>query len=712
MTIEYKDSKRIVTSGTEYKVHSFTSTGNTNFVVTGSGDVEYLVVGAGGGGGGAKTNYGGAGGGGGAGGFRTATGFGVTAQTYTITVGVGGSGGVANGAGSNGGNSIFSTITSTGGGNGGSGSGALAGDGGSGGGGSGTGSTDYGSGNTPSTNPSQGFNGALGGQGGYSASGGGGSSAVGIRTAVIGGDADGGAGGAGTASSIQTGTAITYTGGGGGGGYNTNGGGGGGSGGGGNGGIASSSTAPVAGSANLGGGGGGALSKSNESNGANGGSGIVIIKYLTSSGITATGGTITTITNLQSKPTNVPDNSILVEKDTAKRYWRTGASGLTEEQQLSNAELQDLNSGAKGFGEYVRNTSSKLYGKILTDIQFYLKKASPQAGAKVYARHYSSSDVLIHTYWEKLASDLPTSLTWTTETTLSGDTAFANGDYFIIEYTETDGTTATGAVQTNRKDSTNANQWDGSNSGFINTYFGSSSYLDTGNLDQWFKVTTATAPTWTKDGTSFNETFTGTQDSSWSSSGSKISIDTVNDRLKFDDVNDNTTDYLSKIFPEGALSDTMWTMLGQETFINSSSNLSAGVAQACYGAGNSNLDIKDNTNLSAIVAFIGGCGTGKTHRAMAHYYGANGTSQSACYSGSFSTEYWDTLWRESATTMRYKVFSDGRSRYTNVLDAPVTITQSLTGLDRFLAVGGNHGVTTRHTYGYVNAIEFWDGVNK
>ena len=182
--------------------------------------------------------------------------------------------------------------------------------------------------------------------------------------------------------------------------------------------------------------------------------------------------------------------------------------------------------------------------------------------------------------------------------------------------------------------------------------------------------------------------------------------------MKFDDVNDNTTDYLSKIFPEGALSDTMWTMLGQETFINSSSNLSAGVAQACYGAGNSNLDIKDNTNLSAIVAFIGGCGTNKTHRAMAHYYGANGTSQSACYSGSFSTEYWDTLWRESATTMRYKVFSDGRSRATNVLDAPVTITNTLTGLDRFLAVGGNHGVTTRHTYGYVNAIEFWDGVNK
>ena len=223
-----------------------------------------------------------------------------------------------------------------------------------------------------------------------------------------------------------------------------------------------------------------------------------LIDQVGSNNGTNNGATQTGTRNVaQAKPTDVQDNSILVEKDTAKRYWRTGASGLTEEQQLSNAELQDLNIGAKGMGEYVRSTSSKLYGKILTNIQFYLKKGTPEAGAKVYARHYSSSDILIHTYWEKLASDLPTSLTWTTETTLSGDTAFANGDYFVIEYTKTDGTSASGSVSTNRKDNTNANQWDGSNSGYINTYFGSSSYLDTGNMDIWFKGTTATPATWT-----------------------------------------------------------------------------------------------------------------------------------------------------------------------------------------------------------------------
>ena len=48
--------------------------------------------------------------------------------------------------------------------------------------------------------------------------------------------------------------------------------------------------------------------------------------------ITATGGTITTVTGgEQSKPTNVQDNSLLVEKDTARRYWFSPQTVDTEE---------------------------------------------------------------------------------------------------------------------------------------------------------------------------------------------------------------------------------------------------------------------------------------------------------------------------------------------------------------------------------------------
>ena len=336
MTIEYKDSKRIVTSGSEYKVHKFTSTGNTNFVVTGSGDIEYLVV-AGGGGHNTNTNYGG----GGAGGLRTnvsgaTTGgggsaestYGVTAQTYTITVGLGGA--ITSGVLSKGGNSSIvpasgTSIISTGGGAGNVSSPSYN-DGGSGGGG------DYNkSYGGSATSPTQGYAGGAGGaseSSPYVGGGGGGAGTVGV-TASRSGSGTAGNGGDGLANSI-TGASVTYAAGGGG----RNG---------------SSGTAGAGGSGGIGGagtssgsGGGGGNGNVNTGSGGgggggSGGTGIVIIRYLTSSGITATGGTITTITETQSKPTDVPDNSILIEKDNAKRFWFESELAPTYETDFSSS---------------------------------------------------------------------------------------------------------------------------------------------------------------------------------------------------------------------------------------------------------------------------------------------------------------------------------------------------------------------------------------
>ena len=63
MTVTYHAGRRIQGNTSEYKVHTFTSTGNTIFAVTGSGDIEYLVVagGAGGGHGGSHEPGGGGG---------------------------------------------------------------------------------------------------------------------------------------------------------------------------------------------------------------------------------------------------------------------------------------------------------------------------------------------------------------------------------------------------------------------------------------------------------------------------------------------------------------------------------------------------------------------------------------------------------------------------------------------------------------------------
>ena len=122
--------------GTNYKVHTFTTSGN--FIPTGDGTVDILVIAGGGGGGTCNTSFQG-GGGGGAGGYITSVGtsganssaissINVSAQNYVIQVGGGGSGG-ANGEsqlGTSGSNSVALGVTANGGGYGGSNQGNAA----------------------------------------------------------------------------------------------------------------------------------------------------------------------------------------------------------------------------------------------------------------------------------------------------------------------------------------------------------------------------------------------------------------------------------------------------------------------------------------------------------------------------------------------------------------------------------------------------------
>ena len=260
--------------------------------------IDFLVVAGGGSGGGDL------GGGGGAGGFRTSTQTVTVGTVITVTVGDGGASNNST-VGSNGSNSSISgsnltTITSTAGGGG--GQGATSGkNGGSGGGGSPTnqGGT-FGSGNTPSTSPSQGNNGGLGFDGTIACTltgGGGGAGAVGGNcTQTCAGAGAGGNGGNGSASSI-TGSSVTYAGGGGG---CSNRGpnyiaGTGGTGGGGAGGrYALPSEAGTNGTTNLGGGGGGGGAAMNS--GA-GGKGVVILSVPTAKYSSSTTGSPTVTTS-------------------------------------------------------------------------------------------------------------------------------------------------------------------------------------------------------------------------------------------------------------------------------------------------------------------------------------------------------------------------------------------------------------------------------
>tara|TARA_S200000501_G_scaffold79062_1_gene70831 strand:- start:358 stop:2028 length:1671 start_codon:yes stop_codon:yes gene_type:complete len=284
-TEEYRDSgwfaisnKSTVSGGTVttsggYTIHTFTSSGTLTVAGQAKNGVDYLLVAGGGGGGDTRA------GGGGAGGMTATTGASIPVGTYTITVGAGGAGGTSSSDGTDGGSSSFGSISSVVGGGGGGGQQRVGRSGGSGGGGSD--SRAGGAGTSGQGNNGGGSSGSSGGGGG------GGKGSVGNN-----GDTDssnnfvdnnsGGNGGNG-ASNSYSGSNVSYAGGGGGG-SRDDGPYGAGVHGGGNGGRNNSNVAQ-SGTTNLGGGGGGGArlhgSAGSTYNGAAGGSGIVIIRYLT-----------------------------------------------------------------------------------------------------------------------------------------------------------------------------------------------------------------------------------------------------------------------------------------------------------------------------------------------------------------------------------------------------------------------------------------------
>ena len=273
--IQYPTGGTVSTSG-NYRIHTFTSSG-TFVNYTSNLAVEYLVIAGGGGGGG---DYGG---GGGAGGYRTnvsgqtsgrnssaESSMSLSTGSKTVTVGGGGAGGIYDNTikGTVGQNSVFDSITSNGGGYGGGEGSGSGGNGGSGGG------ANY-SGSGGSGTSGQGFDGGNGQSAPqYTGGGGGGAGAAGVNANT----STSGAGGNGLANNI-TGSSVTRAGGGGGG-YSSDQSkphGAGGSGGGGAGGTTNTANG-TAGTANTGGGGGGS-GGAGGTTGGQGGSGIVIIRY-------------------------------------------------------------------------------------------------------------------------------------------------------------------------------------------------------------------------------------------------------------------------------------------------------------------------------------------------------------------------------------------------------------------------------------------------
>ena len=364
------------TSSTDYKVHTFTSDGN--FVVSGGGGSVTSLLVAGGGGGGA--------GGGGGGGVLTETTT-VTTTTYPVVRGSGGQ--IFAVGGSNGGDSTFNGLTAGGGGMGGYNGQSNAGSDGDGTGGTATGARG--------TYGEKGINGGgssggTGGDGSQSGGSGGGANEdgdnTGYRNATTGGN--------GLISDIS-GTATYYGGGGGGGGYGqTNSGGQGGGGTGGN--------SPSGGSVNTGGGGGGSWI----ANGQGGGTGIVILRYVDDSSITATGGTVTTLTSYTVAYPQLSLNWV-VPTVADPPTGLTISTGIPIETQWT-APVDTGNSAITGY-------------KVFRTLNQYSQSDLPNSSANANGVDFTNNELLIHGFENSLVTDKSTN-----SISVTGEGGFFGGD--------------------------------------------------------------------------------------------------------------------------------------------------------------------------------------------------------------------------------------------------------------------------------------------
>jgi len=283
---EYND----IPANRTWRAHVFLGSGTLELAAP--TDVEYFIVAGGGGGGNSGTQSGDtlqtSAGGGGGGGLRQGTAHALGPGSFGVDVGIGGQGGTSlpNQAAQNGADSSFAGIIALGGGHGGGHNAGTPATGGSGGGGRGrnNAATTLGAAGTPGQ-------GQAGGDGNGHGSnlanrtGGGGGGGGGSGIAGINGNA--GAGGLGVNSGI-TGIAQSYAGGGGGGAISINANAGNATHGGGGGGGGLASAIPGDGHPGTGGGGGGA--GFGRDAGGNGGSGVVILRYVINTGPTADAG--------------------------------------------------------------------------------------------------------------------------------------------------------------------------------------------------------------------------------------------------------------------------------------------------------------------------------------------------------------------------------------------------------------------------------------
>jgi hypothetical protein len=123
------------------------------------------------------------------------------------------------------------------------------------------------------------------------------------------------------------------------------------------------------------------------------------------------------VTSISSRPSNVQDNSLLVEKDTARRYWfdARGADTTTTNSNVNDVAHFELQVGANYvIGEQI-TSGNALIGKEITSLSFWLYKLnSGTSGTETFTFGiWDSSGALQKEYGSITRGEIPQGSTYT-----------------------------------------------------------------------------------------------------------------------------------------------------------------------------------------------------------------------------------------------------------------------------------------------------------
>ena len=394
----------------------------------------------------------------------------------------------------------------------------------------------------------------------------------------------------------------------------------------------------------------------------------------------------------ETKPNSVQDNSILVEKDTARRYWRTPASSLETESSGSytwDGITASADNNRQGF--HVATTSSAVYGKTINSVSFWLKRQSNTSGT-AYCRVWSNANSggtggEVHEFGSIALSALTTDYVKYT---------FSTGSHTLALY-DTVGMEFTGSISDGIKmQGSLSDVYDSTDTIRGRTTNGNGTLSPYSGHDMRFAITETIPATWTMEPTLEYDLSTS---AGWTTTGSNCSVNTSGQYLEGSSStnNDRATKALGL-----TLSDTKFVVRQK---MELTTVTTGGNGQLYFG-------YTDKDNSTTVLGNRDAIGiTIRTGADFLQSYALNQAWQSSATLSTTptATTYYLELIRNSATSYTLNLYSD--SNYSVLVETKTnSISLSVNGLNH-ITIGGWDNNASGVITARFSDIQIYNGVS-